>query len=806
MRRFHVLLFLLTLSGSAFPVLAQDNGPPSGDGAAEGEQAAEDTTIVVTAPRIQGSVETDLPLDLVLDENAIESYGASNLTDLLAALGTQTQTTRGRGQGGGAPVVLVNGRRVSGFGEVRDVPPEALKRVEVLPEDVALRFGFSADQRVVNFILKDDFAALNGELEYGRGSGRRDSSEVSASYLTIGKKGRVNLTAEWDRDTALEERDRDLLPTGGDISGLRTLLPKRDDVQLNAVVTHPLSAKVNASLNARYDWVETRGVLGLPQALINNSGATPFRVLERDGSNRAFRLGTTIDGMLGRWRWTLTGNYDRTESATVTDRNTAIVAGLAMLATDQARSRFQNWGAVATADGKLLRLPAGNVILGLRAGYNDRSFRSEAVNATGNVTGRVQRREVQGRGNVEIPLTRRSEGLGRVIGQFSANANISRSDLSDFGNLTSHGFGFVWSPFEGISVFGNSTTAQAAPSPQQLGDPTIVTPNVAVFDYLQGTTVLATLISGGNPLLRDEEQRDKSITLSVTPQKVKQLTLTATYTQKRSDAPISGFPALNAGTEGAFAGRIVRDGAGRLVSIDQRPVNFQSSRDDLFRWGFTFSRQFAQSAQTPGAGFSGGPGRGPMGYGGPRGPGTGGPGGGPGGGRGPGPGGPGIFGGGGGGRWSISLFHTVRLNDEIGIAPLVPVLDRLNGDATGAFGGTSRHSVDLDGGWFHKGFGILAIAKWKSGTIVDGGPLGTDLRFSSLATLNIRAFLNFGQKKKLIKDVPFLKGARMSLRIDNLTKSIQEVRDQNSLIPLRYQPGYVDPAGRTVVLSFRKLL
>ena len=54
------------------------------------------TDIVVTAPRIRGSIETDVPPDLELDPVAIEGYGASNITELLAALSTQTRTGRGR--------------------------------------------------------------------------------------------------------------------------------------------------------------------------------------------------------------------------------------------------------------------------------------------------------------------------------------------------------------------------------------------------------------------------------------------------------------------------------------------------------------------------------------------------------------------------------------------------------------------------------------------------------------------------------------------------------------------------------------
>ncbi|MGJ3629017.1 hypothetical protein AB5I41_23055 [Sphingomonas sp. MMS24-JH45] len=46
------------------------------------------------------------------------------------------QTRSGRGAGG-PPVVLVNGRRVSGFQEIRDLPTEAIQRVDILPEEVA---------------------------------------------------------------------------------------------------------------------------------------------------------------------------------------------------------------------------------------------------------------------------------------------------------------------------------------------------------------------------------------------------------------------------------------------------------------------------------------------------------------------------------------------------------------------------------------------------------------------------------------------------------------------------------------------
>src|SRR3546814_7288510 len=77
------------------------------------------------------------------------------------------QTRSGRGRGGGRPVILVNGRRISGFGAVRNIPPEAIAKVEIFPEEVALQYGYSATERVVNFVLKPDFRQVSAEAEAG---------------------------------------------------------------------------------------------------------------------------------------------------------------------------------------------------------------------------------------------------------------------------------------------------------------------------------------------------------------------------------------------------------------------------------------------------------------------------------------------------------------------------------------------------------------------------------------------------------------------------------------------------------------
>ncbi|ETI64512.1 TonB-denpendent receptor, partial [Sphingobium sp. C100] len=159
---------------------------------------------------------------------------------------------------------------------------------------------------------------------------------------------------------------------------------------------------------------------------------------------------------------------------------------------------------------------------------------------------------------------------------------------------------------------------------------------------------------------------------------------------------------------------------------------------------------------------------------------------------------------------SLSLYHTWHLTESILIAPGVPELDLLNGDATGSSGGQPRHEIKARLGYSNNGIGARLGVNWESGTHVDGALSGTSagssrLEFGSLATANLRIFANLGQMPSLVKNVPFLRGARVSVGVDNIFNQRREVRDATGMTPLRYQQDYLDPLGRTISISFRKL-
>ena len=131
-------------------------------------------------------------------------------------------------------------------------------------------------------------------------------------------------------------------------------------------------------------------------------------------------------------------------------------------------------------------------------------------------------------------------------------------------------------------------------------------------------------------------------------------------------------------------------------------------------------------------------------------------------------------------------------------------LDYLDGDAVNNFGGRPRHEVEVRAGWANNGFGARLSGNWRSGTRVEGGENG-DLRFSPLTTVDLRLFANLGERFDLVSKHPWLIGSSVRLEIDNLLDAKPKVRDVFGDVPFSYQQDLLDPRGRTVSLSFRKL-
>jgi hypothetical protein len=154
-----------------------------------------------------------------------------------------------------------------------------------------------------------------------------------------------------------------------------------------------------------------------------------------------------------------------------------------------------------------------------------------------------------------------------------------------------------------------------------------------------------------------------------------------------------------------------------------------------------------------------------------------------------------------------AIYHTWHLTDRILVAADGPRLDLLRGDAIGGTGGQPRHEIEAQGGYTNNGLGARLSVNWRSGTEVDGGTAAAParLRFGGLATANLRLFADLGQRPDWVRAHPWMRGMRVAVSIDNLLGDRQRVLDGTGVTPVNFQPSLLDPLGRAVRLSVRKL-
>ena len=796
----------------------------------------------------------DIPPENVLDTRDIRATGATSIAELLDSVAAQTGSARGRA--GGRPILLLNGQRISGFRELRDLPPEAIERMEILPEEVALKYGYAADQRVVNVVLRRRFNST--QVEAGARvatDGDYASGRAEVGKLTLRNDTRTSLNARVEGNDALFESDRDIAlqpvesqPDAVDPRPFRTLVGASQLARITATHNRQIFGNVSATLTGEAQRSQGRSRFGVPIGTLTElDGDTILRAfpddrLTRETSSDSLGLGFALNTTRGKWRLSSTGNADWSQSLTFADRGpnlanvqAQINAGLLTdplgdlgrlddLQRDRGRSIRRSLEVDATATGPLFALPAGEANATFKLGGSTIDLDSQSRRRGVTVASDLGRKVAEGSVSLDLPITKRNS----VIGRLSANLNAEVTRLSDFGTLTALGAGVNWSPKSNITLLASWTREDGAPSLQQLGDPLFETDNVPFFDAVRGETVDVTTLAGGNPALDADRRNVFKLGGNWKPSEKVDFRLRGEYVHQSIDRPQIGFPAATPALEAAFPDRFVRDPGGTLTSVDLRPVNASRSTRDTIRYGFDFTKplasrrpsqaqiaqlreQFARrnpgmvppTGATPPAGAVPPRGEGPPSGEGPP-PGAGGdrPRGGE---RGGGGRGGGLFGGRNGGRLTLSATHTVTLTDRLEIGPGIAPLDYLDGEALGATGGRPAHVVEVESGYYNNGLGARLSADWRSATRVDGGVAGEDLRFSDYTTVDLRLFANLGERIELVSKHPFFLGSSVRLEVNNIFNSRPKVRDSAGIAPFAYQADRLEPIGRTVGFSFRKL-
>ncbi len=796
---------------SAQQAIPADSQPPDGPAASTpptAPQAVDDTgdeeEIVVVGARPRGSVIGDILPEDTLDARDVRATGASNINELLEAIAPQIGSAQGRG--GERPVLLLNGQRISSFRELRDIPTEAIQRVEILPEEVALKYGYRADQKVVNIVLRQRFrstaaqAGASVPTEGGNASGNAD-----VTRLMIQRNGRTQINLHAEGNSMLTESERNIV----DGSSARSLVGQKGDVRGSVTFNRQILGDVSATLNTELEQVSGKSLIGL--------GDNTLDVLARKTDSDTAHAGLTFNWDKAQWRWNVTSNADLERDITRTDRDNF------QFPLDRARQTTTSGDITATANGTLFKMPAGNASTTLRVGGSTVNLDTERGASGVTIANSLSRTAGNAAINLDLPISRRGRDFS-ALGNFTLNANAEVNQLSDFGTLTKIGAGANWSPASRLNIVTSWNREEGPPTIRQLGDPLLTTPDVRIFDFTTGETVQVTTLTGGNRNLQADRRTVFKLGGYWKPSEKTDFTLRADYVHQKIDRPISGIT-VTPQIEAAFPDRFLRcpEGAadctpGQLLSVDLRPLNYDSSRRDTLRVGFDFTK--ALKSRRPSQAvidqfrkqFGFGP-RGAQGTAGQPGQGAGrqpegtSPPGPPaeerGGGFGRRGGGGGPFGGGNRGRLTFSLTDTITFVDKVTIAPGLK-LDYLHGDAAGQTGGTPNHLVEAQAGYFNNGLGARLSGNWRSGSNVDT-LTGDNLRFSPLATFDLRLFANPGDIPEVALKQPWLRGTQVRFEVNNVFNNRPNVRDAFGNVPLSYQSNLLDPLGRTVMISFRKL-
>lgn len=747
------------------------------------DDAGDEEEIVIKGTRQRGSVVGDIPPEVTLDSRDVLATGASNISALLDAIAPQIGSVRGRGDE--QPVLLLNGLRISSVRELRDTPTEAVLRVDILPEEVALKYGYRADQKVVNIVLRRRFRSTKVEVAGGGATdGGYTSGNGDLTRFLVQRQGRTTLNLHALVNSMLTESEREITLDQTPLSGTtqqqlaaRSLIGSKRDIRASGTFNRQLSKIVSGTLNTEIEHVRGRSFVGLNPNLLQ----TLVRMVYDDTAH----AGLSFNGQTrSQWRWTVTGNADLASTRTSTDRSDP---GFQQ---ERSHETAESGDLTATANGRLLKVPAGYASTTLTIGGSERHLESSRTRPGASVSTSVSRTTDDVGINLDLPISRRGEGFA-ALGNLTLNGNAVVDHLSDFGTLITVGAGVNWTPLDRLTFIASWTRDEGAPSMNQLGDPVLDTPRSRIFDFTTGQTVLVDAITGGNPNLLADRRTILKLSGNWQPLRNTDLRLRADYVHQIIAGPISNISATPQ-IEAAFPDRFVRTASGHLVSVNFTPVNFDRSQRDQLRVGFDFtkalkSHQPSQSILDQMRAAFGFGKNGASGIGiGPSAP---------------------VPAGGipaSRGRVQLSVTDTITFTDKARITPGGAELDFLHGGVAGPMGGTPRHDFLAQLGYFNNGLGARIGASWRSATTVDVAT-GNDLHFSPFGTLDLRFFAKPGDIPELVLRHPWLRRTQIRLEINNVFNSRPRVHDQEGNVPLAYQPDLLEPLGRTIMISVRKL-
>lgn len=658
------------------------------------------------------------------DGPSIDALGAYDIGEVIQRLSED--------QGlGSSPMIVVNGRRVADPGVFSGFPPDALVRVEVLPSQASGLYGATdPPQRVLNIVLQPRFDSRDGRVELRRPSagGRSEiAGDLRQSSIRGANTHQVGLHA--DAATALRASERDLdqvLPWGGGVS----LRPASRNLSANYAQTAALGPW-SSSLRVNLRREESRSAVRRDREVLD---------ARRRSDGVTFTGGLT--GEAAGWLTSLTligavAEGDQT--------------GLLSMATRQASGTIN-----LSLNRKLLDLPAGPVSGGL-SGQASRTRSTTELPASRQVFSGYG---AGVSGNLAVPLWRRAPGAAAWAGLGDVSMSLGASvNQSDAGRGEGVSAGLNWAPHQRVRIDATWSTALAAVPDEQRFGPRYYGDPVIVFDFRNGEAVEVLPLLGGNPELRSPRTSQFGFSLSVGP--FTSWAVQGGVNLQRTVVADGNeiFPDPTPDLEAAFPDRFVRGDDGRLLGIDRRAFNIDSSENE------NLASHLSIGAPLP---FGKRDGRRPH-------------------------------------VLRLALNYNLPLRNMTLLDDRLPHLDRLAGDAGGQPRSTFGVSADLRvGGW-----GFNAASRWRGGYRVRrdiGEDSPDDLLVSRLEVADVR--ISYRLSRAFPGGAPTegrrAIGMEIELEVANLFDARPSARLADGRPAMGYGPDDQDPVGRTIRLGVRR--
>ena len=487
-----------------------------------------------------------VPAEIELSGIEIDAFGAWDVGEVIQRM----LETYGAGN---APLVLVNGKKISNAAAFTSFPPDALVRAEILPAEASSLYGGSPSQRVINLVLKNQYLSHDGRLVAGKPTqGGMSSLAAEMRRSSISGENTLQIAARLSRDTALraEERERDR----PDTSSIR---PAVDHSALNLSATIPLR-DWSSSLTLNGQTRRSTGRLRIGDQLVDH-------LRQQDSAGGTVGISGTALG----WQVQVNANGHISRSSEV---------GLGQIDSQQ-----RIWGVSAS----LGRTAFADRSVPVTANFNTSFSEIQSDLSRGDNPSTTRFDTWETRVSLSVPLSSPSRtlaGLGELTATLGGSLRDSGSSDGDEVNLAIN-----WKPIQKLRLNGFWSASSDSVAGNLMSEPLYNDLPRVVFDFRTGQAVEIIPLLGGNPDLTQPSSERFSVTASMGPFTRWGIQAVLGYQRDISTNSVASLPDVTEDIESVYPERFVRDADGKLISVDYRPLNVGSNVTEGLNTNVTFN-------------------------------------------------------------------------------------------------------------------------------------------------------------------------------------------------------------------------